>query len=626
MKTGFFYIILLFFVLTVNTNLKSQNIDSLFLKLNTATNSEKIDLYIQISKYYVNSNPNLSILYSNKGITLSDKINKTDKKTHLYVILANSYISLKNYDTAIIFLDSASFFIRKTKDIKQTAYINYLFGKIYYETENYEKAEEFFYISENLYSEIQDTLSMIASFERLGMINYMKSNQPKAIEFFMTGLKLAEQINFIEAQASAKNNLAMAYATDGDNENALKYYSEALKIYQNLENYKGLATVYNNIGNIYIGLHSYDSALVYFQKSLNLTITNDDEIMIAICKTNIAEVYIALSNTKEALKYLEESKITFEKYQIPTYLTATYHLYGKLYLLSENYDYARNNFEKSLNYAHKSNYKILIKDNFFQLSELYKNTNDYQNAYFYFIKYNDLKDSLFNIENSLKINQLKINYETEKKDKELKLNELEIKRQKKLLLFFQIALMIFFILIVIVVIFYRKLNKSYKKIVEINVQMIDTKQNDISANLFKKSNEDNELYDNTDENYINKIHTLKPENIEILREGVEKLINEKIYLDKDISLDKMSKILSTNKLYLSKFINNEYHKNFNTFINTYRIKEAQKFIISPAYENYTLDAIADLAGFKSRSSFYSIFKSVTGVTPSFFKKEMATNR
>jgi YesN/AraC family two-component response regulator len=97
-------------------------------------------------------------------------------------------------------------------------------------------------------------------------------------------------------------------------------------------------------------------------------------------------------------------------------------------------------------------------------------------------------------------------------------------------------------------------------------------------------------------------------------------------LDSEINLDKMSKLLNTNKLYLSRFINYEYKKNFNWFLNKFRVEEAQKLLISPDYEIYTLDAIAEKVGFNSRSSFYSVFKKITGVTPSFYRKQMKTSK
>ncbi|MBN2662169.1 MAG: tetratricopeptide repeat protein [Bacteroidales bacterium] len=600
----------------------SENVDSLINLLNIADTPEKIELYAKISNYYSEKNLKLARTYANKGLKLSKKNNISEKSSSFYIIISSTFETENKIDTALLYLDSAYYEIRKTNSPKIEGRICFMKGRLHYFTENYELAESLFNKALNIYIKLDDTVSIIGSYERLGMTYYMKSNYAKAIDYFLIELKLAESMNYAEAQASSKNNIAMTYATDGDFYNSLLYYNQARKIYQNLNNHKGLATVYNNIGNIYTNLENLDSALYYFKKSSKLSYDLNDEIMYAVAQTNIAEIFIKQNNLIEASDLLNQAKEIFEQYQLITYLSATYHLFGKLYISIKDITKAKDSFYKSIEFAKKTGYKELEKENYLALSDLFFAEKDYNKAYSFHIKYTSLKDSLYNIENSLKINQLKLNYETEKKDKKLQLNQLEIQRQKKLLLFFEIAFSVFVLLVTIAAVFYRKLNKSYKMLVEKNIQIVEKKhKNDIKEEFEIKK----EIIDKNYEKQAEDIG-LKPEQLEILKTGVEKLIQEKIFLDPDITLDKMSKILNTNKLYLSKFINYEYNKNFNTYINDFRIDEAQKLLISPKHKNLTLDAIADLVGFKSRSSFYSVFKKNTGVTPAFFKKEMESFR
>jgi AraC-like DNA-binding protein len=70
---------------------------------------------------------------------------------------------------------------------------------------------------------------------------------------------------------------------------------------------------------------------------------------------------------------------------------------------------------------------------------------------------------------------------------------------------------------------------------------------------------------------------------------------------------------------LSSFINQEYAKNFNEFINDFRIEYINnKLKSSPDTANFTLNAIAKSAGFNSRTSFISAVKRKTGTTPSAY--------
>jgi AraC-like DNA-binding protein len=81
----------------------------------------------------------------------------------------------------------------------------------------------------------------------------------------------------------------------------------------------------------------------------------------------------------------------------------------------------------------------------------------------------------------------------------------------------------------------------------------------------------------------------------------------------------LSKELDLPVYVLSSFINQEYAKNFNEFINDFRIEYiSDKLKSSPDTANFTLAVIAKSAGFNSRTSFISAVKRKTGVTPSVY--------
>jgi AraC-like DNA-binding protein len=73
--------------------------------------------------------------------------------------------------------------------------------------------------------------------------------------------------------------------------------------------------------------------------------------------------------------------------------------------------------------------------------------------------------------------------------------------------------------------------------------------------------------------------------------------------------------------YVSQVINEYYEQNFNNFLNSFRIKEACKRMRDlDNYGNYTIEAISESVGFKSRSTFVTSFKRITGLTPSQYQR------
>ena len=94
---------------------------------------------------------------------------------------------------------------------------------------------------------------------------------------------------------------------------------------------------------------------------------------------------------------------------------------------------------------------------------------------------------------------------------------------------------------------------------------------------------------------------------------------KKPYLDVDLSIHDVSDELEIPRHYLTQVINGMLGKNFYTFINEYRIAEVKKLLVDENYSKFTLTSIAFEAGFNSKSSFNSVFKTATGMTPSQFK-------
>jgi AraC-like DNA-binding protein len=101
---------------------------------------------------------------------------------------------------------------------------------------------------------------------------------------------------------------------------------------------------------------------------------------------------------------------------------------------------------------------------------------------------------------------------------------------------------------------------------------------------------------------------------------LEILFNEKeLFKDSDLTIQKLAKKLGTNSNDLSQTINGHYGKAFRTLINEKRIELAKHMLINEKYRNYSMVGIAETVGYASKSSFYTHFKELTGVTPSNFQ-------
>ncbi|MEW6194992.1 MAG: AraC family transcriptional regulator [Bacteroidota bacterium] len=101
---------------------------------------------------------------------------------------------------------------------------------------------------------------------------------------------------------------------------------------------------------------------------------------------------------------------------------------------------------------------------------------------------------------------------------------------------------------------------------------------------------------------------------------IELMKNEKLYLQCDLKLVDVAEIMAVPQHHLSQIINENLGKNFNDFVNEFRVEEFKIRLSDKNYNNLTILAMGLGCGFNSKAALNSVFKKLTGFTPSEFKK------
>lgn len=94
---------------------------------------------------------------------------------------------------------------------------------------------------------------------------------------------------------------------------------------------------------------------------------------------------------------------------------------------------------------------------------------------------------------------------------------------------------------------------------------------------------------------------------------------DKAYLNPALKLDAVAAQLGISERLVSSLLNQHVGKNFNDFVNDYRVSEAKTRLTDPALKQFTIAAIAADCGFNSLATFQRCFKQVTGITPSQYQ-------
>ncbi|MEW7277501.1 helix-turn-helix domain-containing protein [Aquimarina sp. 2201CG1-2-11] len=95
----------------------------------------------------------------------------------------------------------------------------------------------------------------------------------------------------------------------------------------------------------------------------------------------------------------------------------------------------------------------------------------------------------------------------------------------------------------------------------------------------------------------------------------ELLDDHKVYADPDISLNTFINTYDINSTLFRQFLEDHAYENFQHLLNGYRIKDFKKRICHTSIEKYDLFSIAKESGFKSKATFYRVFKKQEDMTP-----------
>lgn len=98
---------------------------------------------------------------------------------------------------------------------------------------------------------------------------------------------------------------------------------------------------------------------------------------------------------------------------------------------------------------------------------------------------------------------------------------------------------------------------------------------------------------------------------------VEQIKNDELFLNGDLRLAHLSEVVGLSLHDASRIINLHSGKNFNQFINDFRVERAQELLLTT---ELSVKEICFVSGFNSKVTFYSAFKSKTNQTPVEYRK------
>ncbi|MEM9822959.1 MAG: helix-turn-helix domain-containing protein [Bacteroidota bacterium] len=103
------------------------------------------------------------------------------------------------------------------------------------------------------------------------------------------------------------------------------------------------------------------------------------------------------------------------------------------------------------------------------------------------------------------------------------------------------------------------------------------------------------------------------------------MLEEKPYLDPDLTLRDLAALLNLPPNHMSQLLNEGFDKNFSAFVNTYRLENYKAKALDPANQHLTILGLAYESGFNSKTVFNSFFKKMEAMSPKAWLKSIQGN-
>ena len=457
------------------------------------------------------------------------------------------------------------------------------------------------------------------AYNGIAVSNKYLSNYDSAIYYYKQALEIDKKSDNNLGIAIDYHNIGSLYFQWKQFDQALEYFVEAKEIYTKVGSKNDLSLILNNIGTVYREKGKYDLALEFFNQALSIDSTTGIEINMAARFNNIGQLYAEQNIYRKALSYYDKSLLLNRKLGHRHNEAVNLHNIGKAFVELKAYEIGQNYFEDGLQLADSLQATSTVIEILNSLTDVAKQRGNYKEALTYHVQYSNLKDSTFKEKNQMAMADLKTRFDIDKKDQEIILlnnknefHQLEVKAYRTKLILLIIGIVLISFLSFFLVVQYLHKHRAYKKLVD-RSREIAKNEKQFKELLNKAESKNTQVQNGTNgEEY----------HPELLQNLLTYFEDEKAYLNQDVTIKNTAEHLKTNPKYISQAINANFNKNFNAFVNEYRIKLAMKYLANGVKKQYSIEGISDKVGFHSKSAFNASFKKITGVTPSFYIKSI----
>jgi signal transduction histidine kinase len=243
-------LLLLFFVICNLYRVTAQDKEQLIALqqelAQATTDTSRIAILRKMVIGYRAIDVNQSITWAREGIALATRIGDKKKNGMMRIALANTHMSVNDFENASKQLDTALVLFREAKDKKGTANAMSNYGAVCQRASKPVEAIRYFFEAYKMAEEANDSKVMFSSTFNIAIIYSDQENGKKALEYSKKALAIAEKAGDSNNLGKATAGVAESYRLCRDTLNAQLYFEKAVNILEQLGDEQGVAAALTN--------------------------------------------------------------------------------------------------------------------------------------------------------------------------------------------------------------------------------------------------------------------------------------------------------------------------------------------------------------------------------------------
>ena len=212
---------------------------------------------------------------------------------------------------------------------------------------------------------------------------YLSSYPDTALQYASEGLHLARKINFRKGEATCINALGNVYFNRGDNAKALEMYLTYLKIKEEIRDFKNISVAYFNIAGAYTEEQDYKHALFYLYKAESIDKAAKDSAAFLYDLYSLGANYLRMKKPDSALYFIKQCYQLSKLLNDENLIGGVLNTFGEIYLFLNNNAIAARYYKLSIPYAQAVKDNEVLASNYFGLAKIYKEKSESDSSFYY---------------------------------------------------------------------------------------------------------------------------------------------------------------------------------------------------------------------------------------------------